>query len=114
MACDNAIVQVNEGDDFELVVTLTDKEGKTVDPLSLDWVLNYYVYPTRVFCASNKNGVLDSCSIQGNEIHLYVNGFCFGSGRLMSKIFVSFSNDNFKDGKQDVSSIPQFTNILIV
>lgn len=115
MRCNNVtnIVQVNEGDDLELVVSLTDKEGKAVDPFSLDWRIIYYVYPDRVFEASNQGGVLTNCIVAGDEIHLYINGFCFGSGNLMSRVFVRFPNDNFADGMQDVSSVAQFTGIVI-
>lgn len=116
MECNNVtnIVQVNDGDDLEMVATLTDKEGKAVDPLSLDWCIIYYVYPNRAFEASNCGGVLTNCSIVGGEIHVYINRFLFGSGRLLSRAWFSFPNEHFEDGAQDVSTIAEGTGIVIV
>lgn len=109
----NEMIYYNDGDDLELVATLTDKEGTTIDPLSINWKITYYTRPQAAYSISCTDGVPEKCKIIDNEIHVYVDKHFFGTGTLLSRAWFSIPNENFNDGTQDVSTQPVETGIII-
>lgn len=107
-------IYYNDGDDIELVATLTDKEGAPIDPKSINWRIMYYVNPDAAVTISSQDGQADNCEIIGNEIHVYINKHTFGKGSLLVRSWYSFPNDKFEDGTQDVSTLPSATGIIMI
>jgi hypothetical protein len=108
--------EVNNRDDFTIKLTIKDQDGVIIPYTEIDWEAHYYTIPANIFKVECKNGALSSnCEIIDGTVNIYVDNFNWGrSGPLKRKVFVSFPNPSFPDGKVDVSTKEQITAITII
>lgn len=103
----------NDGDDLELAVTLTDKNGIVADPSGIDWQMSLYSDPAAAVHISCIGGTTSGCAIDGSKIRIRIDGHRFGAGELLIRTWYRFPNNKFKDGMQDLSTQPSKTGIII-
>lgn len=95
--------------DFTLTFALRDKVGNIIPYGELDWEVWYYTVEKYPYKITHKEGILSSnAEIVDNKIVAYVNGFDFVvKGDVYRKVFASFPNQKFADGKANVSSVEE-------
>lgn len=110
------VIEVNNKDDIELCLTLTDIDGAPIQYLEFDWKIAIYTIPTQVFEVTHWGGVLSSnAKVEGTALRVFIPGFNWGNaGRLMVKFFGSYVNENFPDGRQNSTTVPSELPITIV
>lgn len=103
----------NDGDDLELAVTMTAKNGTITDPSDIDWQISLYSDPAAALHISCIGGKTNGCTIENGKIRIRIDGHRFGPGMLLARAWYRLPNNKFKDGTQDVSSLPTETGIII-
>lgn len=102
--------KLNRQSDFVFRETLLDGSGNPVDPLSLNWEIEYRTTGWPRFSASHKDGVLTNAAIDENSGELLVlfNGHNLPSGELIKELHVEIDSALFPDGIED-NFIPRRT-----
>lgn len=102
--------KLNRQSDFAFRETLLDGSGNPVDPLSLNWEIEYRTTGWPRFSASHKDGVLVNAAIDENSGELLVlfNGHNLPSGELIKELHVEIDSALFPDGIED-NFIPRRT-----
>lgn len=102
--------KLNRQSDFVFRETLLDGSGNPIDPLSLNWEIEYRTTGWPRFSASHKDGVLVNAAIDENSGELLVlfNGHNLPSGELIKELHVEIDSALFPDGIED-NFIPRRT-----
>lgn len=102
--------KLNRQSDFVFRETLLDGSGNPIDPLSLNWEIEYRTTGWPRFSASQKDGVLTNAAIDENSGELLVlfNGHDLPSGELIKELHVEIDSALFPDGIED-NFIPRRT-----
>ncbi len=93
------------------IKTLT---GDILSYLDYDWRIELYVSTvTKLIASHSKDGSFENCSVVGENILIYVDGFDWGAkGAVIQETTVFFPNENFQDGSMK-SSNKQVLNLVI-
>ncbi len=106
-----ATIHVNYQSDFAVSVTLLDTQGNAIAPPEWDWTLTFKVN-TRKYECGQKDGELQSCKIDGNNIICYLDNHHFGVGTLEAQFTQQIPNTNYADGYQKTVT-PQELDVVL-
>jgi len=111
-----AVVEINNGDDFKILLKIKDPDGVVIPYTEVNWGVHYYTTPDNIFKVESRNGELSpNCEIVGDEVNVWVDNFYWGStGFLKRRVFVSFADEKFPDGRADVSTKEYKMNVKII
>lgn len=94
--------------DFTIKLRLSDKDGVVLPYTQFDWDIWFYTTKNKPFRTYCNNGIInDGTIIVGEYLYITVNGFDWGySGSVYLKIFTTFANSLYIDGKETFSNNP--------
>lgn len=109
-------IEVNNRDDFKIKLIIKDQDGVVIPYTEIDWEAHYYTVPNIIMKVGCKNGIMSpNCEIIDETVNIYVDNFNWGrTGVLKRKVYVSFPDQDFPDGKVDVSTKESNTEITII
>jgi hypothetical protein len=107
---------INYRSDFTLSEQFIDREGATINPLSMDWRIVYTVpcSAPRTYIASYENGVLTNATVdtETNTIYVSFDNHGLSIGVLVATIEYSLPNSTFADGSQTIVK-PKITGVKL-
>lgn len=107
---------INYRSDFTLSEQFIDREGATINPLSMDWRIVYTVpcSAPRTYIASYENGVLTNATVdtETNTVYVSFDNHGLPIGVLVATIEYSLPNSTFADGAQTIVQ-PKITGVKL-
>ncbi len=99
--------------DIVIKATILTETGSVLSYIDYSWKIELYVDARNKFTASRQDGVLSNCSIEGDNILVYIDGFDWGvRGAVTQETTVYFPNQHFEDGNMK-SQNKQTLNLVI-
>lgn len=112
---ENTMVQIPNLSDFEIQTTLRDMESRAINPALVNWKLEYFTTGGTPYEATGTAGVYAGCTVEGNVIHIMIDGYDWiETGILYRRVSLSWNDTDFADGTQDIVTAPTESNIEII
>lgn len=99
--------------DIVIKTTIRTETGSVLSYFDYSWKIELYVDAAKKFTAERQEGELRNCSIEGENILVYIDGFDWGArGAVIQETTVYFPNQHFADGNMK-SQDKQTLNLVI-